>query len=159
MPQDNKEHKVVCYVNKEGITILQCPQCGNSKTIDTTDKNYALQQFKATCKCGALISGQFEFRHHYRKKVNLSGSYVHLESRIQGKIIVENISLMGIGFTCLRKHSFQKGDELEVSFTLDDPQKSRVTLPVTVIFIQERFVGTHRRNTQVVQPALGFYLK
>lgn len=159
MQQDMKEHKVVCYVDKEGITILQCPQCGNTKKIDTATNNYAFKKFKAKCRCGAHIRGQFEFRHHYRKNVNLSGSYVHPESQVRGKIIVENISLMGIGFTCLRKHSFQKDDELEVVFTLDDAQKSRVKLLVTVMNIRERFIGARRRDAQIEKPALGFYLK
>lgn len=159
MQQDTKEHKVVCYVNREGITILQCPQCGNSKSIDTTGKNYALKKFKATCRCSAILRGQFEFRRHYRKKVRLPGSFVHPESGIRGNIIIENISLMGLGFTCLRKHDYHKGDELEVTFTLDDPQKSKVTLQVTVIYIQERFIGALRRDSQIEQPALGFYLR
>jgi hypothetical protein len=66
---------------------------------------------------------------------------------------------MGIGFTCHRKHSYQKGDVLEVIFTLDDPQKSKVTLPVAIVHIRERFIGAQRRDTQLEQPALGFYLR
>lgn len=159
MEQDTKEHKVVCYVNTEGITILQCPQCGNSKTIDTNGKDYALKKFKATCRCGAILRGQFEFRRHYRKKVRLSGTYLHPESGVRGNIVIENISLMGIGFTCLRKHGYRKGDELEITFTLDDRQQSKVTLPVTVVYTRERFIGAHRRDGQTQQPALGFYLR
>jgi hypothetical protein len=159
MKPDTEEHRVVCYVNKEGITHLQCPQCGKSKTIDTNNNNYALKTFKATCTCGLIMRGQFEFRRHYRKKVNLPGFCVHSESGLRGNIVVENISLMGIGFTCHRKHGYQKGDALEVTFTLDDPQKSKVTLRVAVVHIRERFIGAMRRDTQLEQPALGFYLR
>jgi len=159
MAQDMKEQRIVCYVNKEGIAVLQCPECGNSKKIDTNGKDYAFKKFKAECRCGAFLKGQFEFRRYYRKKVSLSGSYLHPENGVRGNIVVENISLMGIGFACLRKQHFTKGDKLEVTFTLDNPQKSKVTLPVTVINIKGRFVGATRRDTHITQPDLGFYLK
>jgi hypothetical protein len=146
-------------VNTEGITILQCPQCGNSKKIDTKGKNLAFKKFKAKCRCGARLSGQFEFRCYHRKKVRLQGSFLHPESGVQGKIVVENISLMGVGFTCSRKHDYRKGDVLEVTFNLDDPQKSKVTLPVTVVHIRDRYIGAQRRDTRTQQPTLGFYLK
>lgn len=159
MQGDTKEHNVVCYVNTEGITILQCPQCGNSKTIDTKGGDYALKSFRATCKCGAVLTGQFEFRRHYRKKVDLTGVYVHKKSGVQGKILIKDISLMGVGFSCVRKRGFQKGDALEVTFTLDDAKKTKVTLPVTVVYTRENFVGAQRSDKQTQQPALGFFLR
>lgn len=159
MQKEVNEYKVICYVDKTGLTTLRCPQCGTAKTIDTTKKDYAFKTFRAKCKCGSRITGRFEFRRYYRKKVRLSGSYRHRNSGIRGKIIVEDISLMGIGFTCLRKHHFQKGDQLDITFTLDNPQKSTVTLWVIVHHIRDRFVGVQRCDSQLDQPDLGFYLR
>jgi hypothetical protein len=153
------EHKVVCYVSRGGVTTLSCPQCGASKTIDTSKKDYAFKSFKAKCKCGARIRGQFEFRQYFRKKVNLPGAYRHRETGVQGKILIDNLSLMGVGFTCLRKHNFQEGDHLDLTFTLDNERKSKVTLWVVVGNIRDRFVGAKRQDPSVSQPDLGFYLK
>ena len=159
MTQDIMEYRVTCYVGKDGRTVLRCPKCDVTKTIDTSDGNYSFRKFKATCQCGTLIKGQFEFRKHFRKKVNLSGVYKKRDTGVRGKIIIQNISLQGVGFNCLRKPSFQKGDQLDISFTLDNAKKSEVKLWVEVININDRFVGVKRCDAQIMQPELGFYLK
>jgi hypothetical protein len=152
-------HKLVSYVGKDGLATLQCPQCGATKSVDTTNKDYAFKAFKAKCKCGAQIRGQFEFRQYYRKKVSLAGMYRHRKNGVRGKIIVENLSLMGLGFACLRKHDFQKGDQLDITFTLDNNNRTSITLWVVVENLQDRFVGARRQDLHVGQPDLGFYLK
>jgi hypothetical protein len=159
MKQEVTVQEVVCYVGPDGLTILSCPNCETSKKIDTNNKDYAFKSFKAKCKCGVSIKGRFEYRQFYRKKVSLSGFYQHRKTGVRGNIIVENISLMGAGFTCLRKHDFQKGDQIEITFTLDNPNKSVVKLWVEVRNIKGRFVGVKRCDSQVAKPELGFYLR
>lgn len=159
MKQEVTVHEVVCYVGGDGVAVLCCPDCGSTKTIDANTKDYAFKTFKATCKCGASIRGRFEFRKYHRKKVKLSGSYKDRKTGVMGKILVENVSLIGIGFHCLRKNNFQKGDQLDITFTLDNPKKSVVKLWVEVRSIKDRFVGVKRCDSQVAQPELGFYLR
>jgi uncharacterized C2H2 Zn-finger protein len=159
MMQDIMEYRVTCYVGKDGRTVLRCPKCDTTKTIDTSNGHYAFRKFKATCQCGTLIKGQFEFRKHFRKKVRLSGAYKKRDTGVRGKIIVQDISLLGVGFSCLRKHHFQKGDQLDISFVLDNTKRSEVKLWVEVINIDDRFVGAKRCDPQLMQPELGFYLK
>ncbi|MBU3948860.1 MAG: PilZ domain-containing protein [Proteobacteria bacterium] len=159
MQNSTKECKVVCYVGNDGLTVLRCPKCDTTKTIDTNSQNFAFKTFKANCKCGVLIKGQIEFRRYYRKTVRLSGFYLHRETGIRGDIIVANISLMGAGFSCLGKHNLQKGDQLDITFTLDNPKRSTVTLWVEVQSINEKLVGVKRRDSEIQQPDLGFYLR
>ena len=159
MTQDITEYRVTCYVGQDGRTVLRCPKCNITKTIDTTDRNYSFRKFRATCQCGAKIRGQFEFRKHFRKKVNLTGSYRRRDTGIRGKIVVEDISLQGVGFNCLRKPGFQKGDQLDLTFTLDNVNKSEIRLWVDVVNINDRFVGVKRCDPNIMQPELGFYLK
>jgi hypothetical protein len=159
MKKETTVHKFICYVNKDGFATIRCPQCGTTKSIDTSEHDYAFKAFTAECKCGSQIRGQFEFRQYFRKNVRLSGMYMHRQSGVRGKIIVENISLMGIGFTCLRKHHFKKGDQLDITFTLDNHRRSKVTLWVVVENIKDRYIGSQRQDPLVAQPDLGFYLK
>lgn len=156
---DDPAHEVVCYVDNAGLTVLRCPNCGTSKTIDTNNKNFAFKRFKAKCKCGASIRGRFEFRKYYRKYVELTGSYRDRKTGIKGKIVVENISLSGVGFRCLRKHDFQKGDQLELNFNLDNPAKSAVKLWVEVQRVRDGLVGVKRCDADIEKPELGFYLR
>ncbi len=157
--EQNVAHKVMCYVNQDGLAVLRCPECRNSKTIDTNNKNYDFKPFKAHCKCGASFRGQFEFRCHYRKEVRLAGTYKHQETGMVGDILIENISLSGVGFFCFEKHSLQEGDKLDLTFNLDNPMKSEIMLRVEVLNIKDKFVGAKRCDIQSMQPELGFYLK
>lgn len=159
MNEDVLEDKHIFYVDDSGLSVLICFKCGNTKRINTYSKNYSLKTFRVNCKCGASFIGQFEFRRYHRKKVRLKGHYKHRKTGVMGKIIVENISLMGVGFRCLRMHNFQKGDQLDITFTLDNPEKNVVNLCVEVRNIQDRVVGGKRCDTQSLQSELGFYLK
>jgi hypothetical protein len=159
MQKKDNAHKVICYVSKAGLATLRCPECETTKTVDTTAQNYAFKTYRAKCKCGCEMNVQFEYRQYYRKKVKLPGTYQHRESGVQGKILVQDISLMGIGFNCLRKHDFKKGDKLDIKFTLDNRQKSRVSLRVAVLNTKGPFVGAERCDTNISQPDLGFYLR
>ena len=157
--QDALEHTVICYVGSDGLTVLRCPTCGTTKSIDTNKIKSVIKTFKAKCKCGASITGRFEFRRYYRKKVKLFGSFYNRKTGVEGKMIVENISLMGVGFRCFSKHNWQKGDHLDIIFSLDNPNKSVVKLWVEVANVQDKFIGTKRCDTQIEQPDLGFYLR
>ena len=133
MSKDTKEFRVVCHVGQGGKSVLRCPNCNATRKVDTTYKDYAQKSFIASCKCGAKIECKFEFRNYYRRKVRLSGFYHNKKSGSRGNIIVENISLMGIGFICLRKHDIKKGDQLDITYTLDNHMKSKVTFWTKVV--------------------------
>lgn len=150
---------VTCYVDGNGKTTLKCPACDAIKRLDASKYMYAQKPFKASCKCGATFSGRFEFRTHYRKKVRLSGHFVHKQTGRQGDILVENLSLKGVGFACLDSPPFKVGDTLDLIFWLDNPKSSEIKLWVEVKSISGYYVGTQRCDTQVSQPDLGFYLQ
>jgi hypothetical protein len=157
--QQIKQDEVICYVGRDGMTNLVCPNCKTLKTIDTSKKNIGTRKFKAKCKCGMALRGRFELRQHIRKKVNLLGSYKNPKNRNIGEIDIENISLMGVGFRCFGNPGFQKMDKLDITFTLDNPDRSVIKLRVEVVHIEGRYVGAKRCDTKSMQPTLGFYLK
>lgn len=157
--KDDTAREVICYIGRDGIATLSCPNCKASKAIDTNKKGFAFRSFKAKCKCGESISGRFELRRHARKMVNLLGNYKNPKDGKTGDFDIENISLMGVAFRCFRKPAFQKGDHLDITFTLDNSVRSVVKLRVEVLKIEGRFVRVKRCNTESLQPTLGFYLR
>ena len=159
MQKDVTGQKVVCYVGNEGQTLLRCPECKITKKIDVKKHHHLINTFKTTCACGAMIRGKFDFRRYYRKKVSLTGAYMHMESQARGEIRVENISGMGVGFSCLEAHHLQKGDYLDITFTLDNSNSSTVILWIEVMNINENYVGAKRCDTQLEQPDLDIYLR
>ena len=151
-------HKVVCYVGNQGQTLLRCPDCKITKKIDVKGHHHLINTFKTTCTCGSIIRGKLDFRRYFRKKVSLTGSYLRMGSEKREDIRVENISGMGVGFSCLGEHSLQRGDYLDITFTLDNPNNTAVTLWIEVMNINDGFVGAKRCDTQLEQPDLDVYL-
>jgi hypothetical protein len=159
LTDDIKELIVTCYVNNDGKATLKCPSCGIQKRIDTTKHVFSRKPFKATCKCGTKFRGRFEFRKYYRKQVRLSGHYIHKITKSKNNILVKNLSLMGVGFTCLGRPDLKVGDNLEITFWLDNPKSSKIQLWVEVKVVSDHYIGTQRRDIQIAQPDLGFYLQ
>lgn len=156
--QADSVYEVTCYIGRDGMATLICPNCKASKTVDACKKDIAFRKFNAKCKCGMSIRGRFEIRKQFRKKVNLLGNYKNPKNGNIGEFDVENISLMGVGFRCFGKPGFQKMDTLDITFTLDNPARSVIKLRVEVVHIEGRYVGVKRCDTKSMQPTLGFYL-
>ena len=159
MTADKDEPIVTCYVSDDGKTTLKCPNCSQVKRIDATKYVFSQKPFKATCKCGTRFRGKFEFRTHFRKEVHLSGHYIHRGTKSEKSILVKNLSLKGVGFTCLDQPNLKVGDNLDITFWLDNPRSSKIQLWVEVKSVSGNYIGTQRRDTQLPQPDLGFYLQ
>ena len=159
MEKDITWQKVICYVGNEGKTLLRCPECKTTKKVDVKKHHNIINTFKTKCECGSTIRGKFDFRRYYRKKVDLTGSCQRMGSETRVGIKIDNISGMGVGFSCVEAHTMQKGDFLDITFTLNNPKNSTVTLWIEVMNINENFVGAKRCDTQLEQPDLDSFLR
>lgn len=158
MQVDTGERILKFFVTNQNQATIRCPKCGVSRTVDMSKMQLNSKRLKVTCKCGETFKGEFEFRKHYRKKVNLPGRYMHLNSPKRGDIIVVDLSMTGIGFTTSTPHGLQLGDRLEVTFRLDNGKRSEIKVNVIVRNVKEKFAGVERTDTQVCKEDLGFYL-
>ena len=146
------------FVDGQNKATISCPKCGASRTVDTSTLKTTVKQIKITCKCGLVFGGVFEFRRVYRKTVRLPGKYKDLNGPKRGDMIVKDLSMGGIGFSCDTLHKIKPGDYLEVTFRLDDAKKSEIALKVIVKSVKNNFIGAERTDKQMYQSALGFYL-
>lgn len=158
MQNDNDKAPIKFFVDSQNKVTMRCPKCGTSRTIDAATLKTSVKQINITCKCGEVFRGVFEFRKCYRKAVLLPGKYKDLNKPKRGDIVIKDLSMGGIGFTCEPSQKIKPGDHLEVVFRLDDAQKSEITLQVRVRSVKGGFVGTERTDKQLYQGALGFYL-
>jgi hypothetical protein len=114
---------------------------------------------KARCKCGAAFGILFEVRKAYRKETRLHGNYVKDSAgEEQGRIIVRNISLSGIGFTTLTKHNLKQGDNVRLKFTLDDKRRSEIEKNGVVRVVNDKSIGCQFTGSDQQDEPLGFYL-
>lgn len=151
------------YIGKDNKVLITCPSCEHSKQFDFTPD--AIQKMRMTlnkcrckCKCGKAFEGRIEFRRSYRKKVRLPGAYHDLENGMRGEIMVEDLSLGGVRFTVLDLPGIQPGDQVELSFRLDNGKQALVRRMAKVRWVNGHTVGAELIPSPAYEADLGFYL-
>jgi len=136
----------------EGMTLMEtgniivdvfCPQCGRLNRVDfSVNQGSEKGNLQINCSCNSAIPISMDFRQHYRKETNLDGIYSNLSNeKEKGEMQVINLSMSGIGFTVQGSDTFSVGDQLELSFALDDDKQSEIEVAVIVRHITDKNVG------------------
>ena len=125
------------YVNHDGVAVIECPECEARKTVKVDKFKGSRHILKIKCSCQNLFQVNLEFRKLYRKMVRFSGHYVLLPR--------EN-------------HRHKIDQELQVSFTLDDKQRSLIDRRVIVRLVQDDYASCELVGGTSHDKALGFYM-
>lgn len=143
--------------------LFRCPQCGRKRTFNPAAfGNPPPRRFRLRCGCGASAVARLEMRRFYRKEVDLPGVYIHyVDGRPQGKgpMRVRDLSTSGMKLFIESRETFTRGDLLKVSFHLDDAARSRLEKKLIVRNVNPPYVGAEFAPTEVLDKALGFYLR
>lgn len=99
-----------------------------------------------------------ERRQYYRKKVQLAGRFDNPETGASGDILVENVSLNGVGFTTLLLSPLTKNELIRVRFRLDDTRQTEINRVVRVRYLKDRYIGCQYADQKSYDGDLGFYL-
>jgi len=105
-----------------------------------------------------LIEKKQERREHPRKNTILNGEFFNKRTRNRGRLRTLDISLHGLKFISKLKHDIVLGDILDVTFTLDNTQKSELARKIKAVYINKKQVGAEIINPPPLDPDLGFYL-
>ena len=101
-----------------------------------------------------------ERRKHYRKEINLMGTFVrYVDDKPTGggNIVVKNLSLTGLKFEVFGNHNLSAGDVLEIEFRLDDIKKTPIKKKVAIRNVKNSYIGTEFLDNKE-DTDLGFYL-
>ncbi|MFO7963539.1 MAG: PilZ domain-containing protein [Desulfobacterales bacterium] len=148
----------IFYPDQEGFVVIACPFCNFAKKIEAAKYRNSGKSLKVRCRCGKIFTCAIEFRRYFRKKVNLAGEYVLLKNQRKGDLMVEDLSMGGMGFSNLTPHQLGRGDILEVTFRLDDKKKTELKRRVKVVSVKGHFIGAEFAEKQRFDKELGFYL-
>jgi c-di-GMP-binding flagellar brake protein YcgR len=129
----------VVYVRPDNSATVTCPHCGVHYKVNAGKVKTRGHRSQLRCKCGDSYSVFFEFRENPRRELHVEGYYRPTrEAYIRGtartgptseslvRMLVQDISKTGIGFVVPTGHELKVGDRMEIMFTLDDPEQSRV---------------------------------
>jgi hypothetical protein len=130
------------YVMPDNTAVLICPYCGQWKKISAEPFRGYKHKPKVKCFCKQTFKVFLEFRKKVRKKSFLRGTYInHAQKGSRSDIVILDISVIGLAFSCLDAPTFNVGDELGVEFASDSEQRTDIRRDVLVRNIRQKRVG------------------
>ncbi len=149
------------YVNSNNNATVICPACNAAKHISATPYLHKKHIMRVSCHCGEKFELKLDFRRHYRKSVNLPGTYtITTPKKIGGGIIhIQNISQSGLGFTISGRHHMEIGLEIAIEFNLTNRTMNHIKKDATVRTVQNNYIGCEFFTNTPDDRVLGFYLR
>ncbi|MCX7823843.1 MAG: PilZ domain-containing protein [Syntrophobacterales bacterium] len=147
------------FVDQKGIAIVVCDGCGRTKKISKVDSKMMVKPILVSCPCGNSFRVMFDARRHYRKPVNLRGTFRIVGDERLYPMIVENISFSGLGFRSPFVDNLKLGDKIEVHFRLDDIQNSLIERVAIVRHLSGHFAGAEFVEDRAYDKIINFYLR
>jgi hypothetical protein len=147
------------YVDNSNQVTILCPKCGIKQTKNVFKFKDSHKRLKATCKCGEVFRSTLDFRKFHRKNVRLAGEYLIQGKDEKGEIVVEDISIRGIRFSCLKPNHISRDDILELKFQLDTPIKMEINSIIVIKWTNDHNIGGLFLGPNSLKHDLGFYLK
>jgi hypothetical protein len=150
------------YIRPDNTAVITCPHCGRQKTINADSLKEHKSKIKVKCACNNRFTVDLEFRKRIRKPTSLRGTYKnHSQKGRTGNMRVMNVSVGGLEFSTLDIDNFKEGDELTLTFTLDDEHRSEIRKDATVMNVRTKSVGCEfvGAGNLAHDGELGFYIK
>lgn len=149
------------FVRSDDTVTIVCPACSKPKNMSVGTFKKKCHFLKVKCPCGNIFRIHLEFRQHYRKEVNLSGSYICLKPAGlgAGSMTVKDLSEGGVGILILDHHDLQIGSVLDLRFNLDDRKNTPLRKKAIVRTIKGNVIGCQFTDKDLYEKEIGFYLK
>jgi hypothetical protein len=138
----NAKEFVRLYANVENYANITCPRCDHVQVANVGQYRGVRKPLKIKCRCGWVFHAILETRRFYRKQVNLRGHYARLGSHHYAPMLVENLSMSGLGFRLRVQHAIEVGDVGHVRFVLDNQPQTEIVANITVRIVLKQATGT-----------------
>jgi predicted Zn finger-like uncharacterized protein len=171
LPREKDSCQAV-YVGSDNSATVTCPYCGTRYRVNTRKVTTRGRSSKLRCKCERSFSVFFEYRENPRRDLDGKGYYRTIkEVHVRGQyrtlptsegftdMLLRNISRSGIGFVVPTGHELNVGDKVEVMFTLDDADQTRIERSAVVRRLAEgSYIGCEFMDVGHFDKATGFYV-
>jgi hypothetical protein len=155
----NQSHAHKSFVKSGDEATITCPRCQTIKIIAVREFRHHLHMLRVKCRCGYAFRVQLEFRRHYRKATDLSGTYDLVPPAVGGGITkVINLSLSGACFEVRGIHDLKIGQSGVLIFTLDNRKETTLIKKIFIKTVNGNRIGSEFAEYQAFEKDLGFYL-
>lgn len=160
------------HVRQDNSATVICPHCEIRYTVNAGKVTTRGRRSKLRCKCGQSFSVFFEFRENPRRELYVDGYYrpireVYIRGTVRTvptsesfvRVLVQNVSRTGIGFVVPTGHELKVDDRVEIMFTLDDAERTRIERTAVVRRLAEgSYLGCEFTDFGHVDKDTGFYI-
>jgi transcription elongation factor Elf1 len=154
---DSKVSKT--YIGPGNKFTITCPHCAKQKVVLASLFSGHNNKLKVKCYCEKTFMVHLEFRKNIRKKTELKGTYInHSQEDRSGVLLIQDISMTGLAFTSYAVKKFIEGDELSITFNLDDSRRTEISKNVIVKDIRQNSVGCVYESAERAFSPLGYYI-
>lgn len=157
----NDKTYVRLYVNVENQASITCPQCNTVKVANVGPFKGSRKPLTVKCRCGWIFHAILETRKFYRKSVHLIGHYAKAGTPNYVRMVVENLSLSGIGFRVKGRTTVKIGDRLIIKVALNNKAQTEIVKEITVRVVKQTddaFIGGEFCDTRTFYKELAWYL-
>ena len=158
MPDGNN---VKVYVRPDETAVITCPHCGRQKIVPVGSYKGSKSHVKIRCGCKNVFSVDLEFRKKIRRKTILLGKYKNYSRKNRrGDIVVKNLSMDGLEFSTIDMDKFAVDDDVEITFKLDNEDKTAIRKEVVVRDIRKNTIGCEFKTAgeYAQDAAFGYYV-
>lgn len=147
------------YIRPDNKAVITCPHCGQQKVILPSSFKGHNYRLKVKCYCKKTFLVHLEHRKHLRKKTKLEGAYINHSQNDRSKpLLIQDISMTGLAFTYFNVKHFIEGDELSITFNLDDYRRTEISKDVIVSNVRQNSVGCVYETAEKDFSHLGYYI-
>jgi hypothetical protein len=158
------------FVKTDDTATIDCPECRLAKTVVVGKFRSVRHTIKARCTCGHSFTVSLDFRRYYRKNTKLEGRYetqreevdprFRKETNLAGtySMQVTNLSCGGLQFSTHVRHALEVGQQIRITFTLDDKKQTEISKLVIMQSITNNIIGCRFAGDAPLEQALRFYL-
>lgn len=134
---------VTIRVQNDSTATVACPVCETSKTLSVALYQNIKHTVRVHCACGTIFLALLEFRRHYRRRINLKGTYrtVHQHHHCSGKMLISDISQGGLKCLVSNYSGLQEGYVLNLDYRLSDIQQSKISRQAVIRHVHGMTVG------------------
>ncbi len=130
------------HVSLDQNVTIPCERCGRTRTTQVPFHIRGCTPVRVTCPCGEAIEARFEFRQTYRKDTFLQGLLQRHVTDVVGQAVqVRNLSQGGVMLTTRWWRNIHKHDVLNLTFILDNPQRSKINKRIFVQHINKQLTS------------------
>lgn len=149
--------KVHIESNNQGQ--ITCPKCGKMKEINASHHLILKKAIKVRCSCSHSFKVSLDYRHHFRKSVQLQATLYKLNSDdIVAEVTVTSLSVSGIGFEAASLHNIYISSRFEIEFKLDDDSDAIIREKICIKRINGFIVGAEFSEQDKYSYELDFYI-